>query len=44
MMIAFSQGPQTVVSGMPKGAHRFYNGTNRNSAGRFEVHQTPEVG
>ncbi len=29
---------------MPNGAHRFYNGTNRNSAGRFEVHQTSESG
>jgi hypothetical protein len=41
MMVALrAQVPQTVVSGMPKGAYRFYNGTNLSSAGRFEVHQT----
>ena len=39
-MSASAQVPQTVELGMPNGAHRFYNGTNRDSAGRFEVHQT----
>ncbi len=40
MMVALAQVPQTVELGMPNGAHRFDNGTNRNSAGGFEVHQT----
>jgi hypothetical protein len=40
MMSASAQVPQTVELGMPNGARRFYNGANRDSAGRFEVHQT----